>query len=113
MHCCNGNRRGGWKQFWLVLLAAIVAIWLLSHGGAAFAAESDSEQQLIVRRKAGFEKLPVPPTPPKVDVECFNPIDQFITARWNDAPQGPAPQLCDEPTFLRRVYLDLVGVIPT
>jgi hypothetical protein len=96
-----------------MLAAATVAVWLLGSGGAASAAEPDSEQQVIERRASGLARLPAPPAPPKVDVECFNPIDQFIVARWSDAPQGPTPSLCDEPTFLRRVYLDLVGVIPT
>ncbi len=42
-----------------------------------------------------------------------NPIDQFIASKWQDAPGPFEPQVCDDATFLRRAYLDLIGVIPT
>ncbi|HEV3138266.1 MAG TPA: DUF1549 domain-containing protein, partial [Pirellulales bacterium] len=51
--------------------------------------------------------------PPEVDAAVFNPIDQFIAARWKTAPGNSDPQVCDDATFLRRVYLDLIGAIPT
>ena len=73
----------------------------------------DNEQWLVRRRARRVSQLPPAPIPPHVDATTFNPIDAFIAARWSDAPSGPQPQLCDEATFLRRVYLDLVGVIPS
>src|SRR4029079_8398288 len=48
-----------------------------------------------------------------VDAPVFNPFDTFTVARWSSAPAGPEPQVCDDATFLRRVYLDVIGVIPT
>src|SRR5262245_13511840 len=39
-------------------------------------------------------------------------IDQWLAARWVAAKVEPAPP-ADDATFLRRVYLDLVGRIPT
>lgn len=74
---------------------------------------ADSEQQLIERRQAQFKQLPPPPEPPEVDAPAYNPIDQFIAARWAEAPAGAEPKLCDDATFLRRAYLDVIGVIPT
>jgi hypothetical protein len=74
---------------------------------------ADSEQQLIQRREKRLATLPAPPAPPAVDGPTFNPIDQFIVAGWSRASGGPSPQLCDDATFLRRAYLDIIGVIPT
>ncbi|MEX0677054.1 MAG: DUF1553 domain-containing protein [Pirellulales bacterium] len=73
----------------------------------------DSEQRLVERRAARFKELPPPPQPPAVDAPVYNPIDQFIAARWALAPGGAEPELCDDATFLRRAYLDVIGVIPT
>ena len=54
--------------------------------------------------------------PPKVKSPAFNPIDQFIAAKWEQAGSKDvkrSPRLCSDTVFLRRVYLDLIGVIPT
>ena len=45
----------------------------------------------------------------------MGPIDRFIYASWQAAKLPEAakpPELCDDATFCRRVYLDLIGVIP-
>lgn len=39
-------------------------------------------------------------------------IDHFLSAEWQAAGISPAPT-CDDPTFVRRIYLDLAGRIPT
>ncbi len=60
--------------------------------------------------------MPPAPIPPAVKSPTFNPIDQFIAAKWEQAGSAKsarAPRLCSDTVFLRRVYLDLVGVIPT
>jgi hypothetical protein len=75
--------------------------------------DADSEQQLIERREKRLDALPASPSPPTVEGPTFNPIDQFIVAGWTKASGGPSPQLCDDATFLRRIYLDVIGVIPT
>jgi hypothetical protein len=77
------------------------------------AADRDSEQQLVERRELRFKQLPAPPVPPHPDGPALNPIDQFIVAAWRTAPAHDEPQTCDDSTFLRRVYLDVIGVIPT
>ena len=73
----------------------------------------NSEQQLVERRRERLRQLPAPPNPPEVDGPTYNPIDQFIVERWKEAPGTAEPQLCDDPTFLRRAYLDIIGLIPT
>jgi hypothetical protein len=75
--------------------------------------KADSEQLLIERREKRLGTLPPPPSPPEVEGPTINPIDQFIVSGWSKASGAPSPQLCDDATFLRRVYLDIIGVIPT
>ena len=41
-----------------------------------------------------------------------NFIDDHLIAGWRQVGAEPAP-LCDDATFLRRVYLDLIGTLPT
>jgi hypothetical protein len=68
------------------------------------------------RIKLRLAKLPPPPTPPAVDAAVNNDIDRFIVAKWQSAGLDSAknvPAICDDSTFARRVYLDLIGVIPT
>ena len=80
------------------------------------ASQSDSETQLIERRDARRKLLPPPPSPPDVTLPTHNQIDQFIVARWQEAKLDvgrDAAIVCDDATFVRRVYLDLTGVIPT
>src|SRR5687768_8051186 len=68
-------------------------------------------EQAIVRRFLRLQLVPPVAPPPGAAVEGGNAIDQFIVARW--PKDGPTPVLCDDTTFARRVYLDLIGVIPT
>jgi hypothetical protein len=60
---------------------------------------NDREQLMVARRN-----LRLPPAP------SANSIDNLIAAKWKDKT---APALCDDVTFLRRAYLDVIGVIPT
>jgi hypothetical protein len=39
-------------------------------------------------------------------------IDELIRAQWQDAAVEPAAQ-ADDAEFMRRVYLDLTGVVPS
>jgi hypothetical protein len=73
----------------------------------------DSERQLVERRALRLGELPVPPAPPQVKAPSFNPIDRFVAARWPATAKGAAaPEVCDDATFVRRVYLDIIGAIP-
>ena len=76
-------------------------------------APADSEAQLIERRTERLRLMPVVAEPPATASAGDHPIDRFIAARWQTAGGAEAPALCDDATFLRRVYLDVIGVIPT
>ena len=69
---------------------------------------------LTDRRAARLAELPPAPEPPVVEGASANPLDRFIVAGWASLPADERPDgLCDDATFARRVYLDLIGVIPT
>jgi hypothetical protein len=106
------NKDAIYRTVVLLLAAGLVASGAPLRADDA-AKQLDSEQQLVERRAARFKELPAPPGPPQVDAPAFNAIDQFIAAKWNEAPGSSQPQLCDDATFLRRAYLDVIGVIPT
>ncbi len=71
---------------------------------------------------AGAEYAPhwsfVPPVRPKVpdfanpQFPTRNPIDRFVFAKLASAKLDPSPE-ADKTTLIRRVYLDLVGLLPT
>jgi uncharacterized membrane protein/YHS domain-containing protein len=70
----------------------------------------------MTRIKMRLAMVPKPARPPEVKGPAANPIDRFIVGQWEkaklDAAERP-PELCDDATFCRRVYLDLIGVVPT
>ncbi|MBL8826805.1 MAG: DUF1549 domain-containing protein, partial [Planctomycetaceae bacterium] len=72
------------------------------------------ELELIERRIARLKALPAPPTLPVIAGTTLAPVDAFITAAWSrdSANKNTQPVLCDDATFARRVYLDVVGTIP-
>jgi hypothetical protein len=86
------------------------------------AGKLDSEALIVKRRAFRLEQLPTPPSPPAValvdagkDAEP-NLIDRFLQSAWQAAGLEAAdrpPALCDDATFVRRAYLDVVGFIPT
>lgn len=45
-------------------------------------------------------------------VEAYGPIDELVAAKWERMKIRPS-EVCDDATFLRRVYLDLSGLPPT
>jgi hypothetical protein len=82
--------------------------------GTAASAGTNVELQLIERRIARLKALPAPPQPPVIAGSELAPVDAFITAGWSNdsANKNVKPGLCDDATFARRVYLDVVGTIP-
>lgn len=82
---------------------------------ALFAA--DHLEQLLARRAARLALLPLAPAPPKVNGPAFNDIDRFVVAAWEGqglaSESAGAPEVCDDATYQRRVYLDVIGVVPT
>jgi hypothetical protein len=78
--------------------------------------QGSPEEMLAARRELRLAWAPPPLPPPEVESATFNPIDQFIASKWKTAGLASAqqpPDLCSDPAFLRRIFLDLVGVIPT
>ena len=69
---------------------------------------ANAEQLMILRRNLRLKNLPKPAEPPTTG--GANPIDRFIQARWQDKQK---PKLSSDAEFLRRVYLDVIGVIPS
>jgi hypothetical protein len=83
---------------------------------ASAVANSDAESEFVRRRNEQVKLLPAVKSPPQVTAPVFNPIDQFIVAVWPNGASGSnghTPEVCDDATFARRVYLDLTGVVPT
>jgi hypothetical protein len=74
----------------------------VTRDGAAAAAAMPWRER--VRRE--FAALKAPPAPPAAG----NPVDAFLDAWWKKQG-GTPPPLCDDRTFLRRAYLDLVGLL--
>lgn len=83
---------------------------------AALAFSGDARDQLIQRRRLRLRYLPPPPEPPLALGETYNDIDAFIVAAWEQAGLQEAadtPPVCTDEVFVRRVYLDVVGRIPS
>ena len=51
-------------------------------------------------------------TPPDHELAQEHSIDQFVRARLHSLNISPAP-ICSDEVFLRRVYLDTIGTLPT
>ncbi|BDI30793.1 hypothetical protein CCAX7_28440 [Capsulimonas corticalis] len=74
--------------------------------------EDESGLTLAEIRAKHLARLPAPPRIPGVSAPTFNPIDNFIAAKWREM-KFPTPPVCDDAAFVRRAYLDVVGMIPT
>jgi len=64
-----------------------------------------SEWRTRVRRELAALKPPPPPP------AAGNPVDAFLETWWKEQGRTPPP-VGDDRTFLRRVYLDLIGLLP-
>jgi hypothetical protein len=90
--------------------ARIIRDWI--DGGAKTAEAAGSGQGKAESTHWAFQP-PVRPVVPKVTLGGNeNPIDAFVLARLEKASLKPAAQ-ADRRTLLRRVYLDLIGLLPT
>src|SRR5205085_2728550 len=81
-------------------------LWPLA--AMAGAPTDDFWQNFRARQRTEFATLPKPAVPPAGE---GNPIDRFMAAAWLKA-KVPRPPLVDDATFLRRAWLDLVGLLP-
>jgi Protein of unknown function (DUF1549)/Protein of unknown function (DUF1553)/Planctomycete cytochrome C len=76
----------------------------------------DAETMFVLRRQLRLARMPVAASPPATYPGSDNPIDQFIAASWKDAhlPESDRPpSLIDDRGYIRRVSLDVIGVVPT
>jgi mono/diheme cytochrome c family protein len=76
----------------------------------------DNNERLFAQRAVRLASLPKADVPPAVKEPVSNEIDKFIVAKWEkdglkEAQQPPS--VCSDAVFLRRVYLDIIGAIPT
>ncbi len=65
-------------------------------------------------RKAATIQIVVPQPLPSgfPEVETYNRIDELVLAKLKELGIPPS-ELCSDEVFLRRVYLDLIGTLPT
>jgi mono/diheme cytochrome c family protein len=78
--------------------------------------EADGERRFLARRAWRLTQLPPAPIAPPVKGPVFNAVDKFITAKWNEnslPSAAQAPVLCSDEAFVRRAFLDIIGVVPT
>ncbi|RMG02113.1 MAG: DUF1553 domain-containing protein, partial [Planctomycetota bacterium] len=62
--------------------------------------------------RAAFARAPIEPFETTSAHVPVSPIDRLVTARLKELGIEPAP-LCSDAVFVRRVYLDLLGMLPT
>ncbi|MBM3979831.1 MAG: DUF1553 domain-containing protein [Planctomycetes bacterium] len=76
-------------------------------------APTDEAPELDPSKHWAFQPVIRPPVPVGREPQASaNPIDRFLSARWEQRGLKPVGET-DKATLLRRVYLDLVGVPPT
>lgn len=72
------------------------------------------EAALIARRTFRLAMMPAAPDVPTVAEAGEHPIDRFLlAAQLKGVPGSTAWIACSDSVFVRRVYLDLIGVVPT
>src|SRR5262245_7689129 len=84
-----------------------LALYGLLRAGAA--EPGDFWKDFRQRQRAELATLPRPPEPPPGDGP---PTDRFLAAHWAQHQFTP-PAVVDDRTFARRVYLDVIGLLPT
>lgn len=101
----------GWDQF-----AARNLKWVENFNTARREEAGQEERRYwddrheTARRLASENQAPTPPEVPE-STSVRNVIDRFIGKRLVEENVGPAA-LSDDYTFLRRLYLDVLGVVP-
>ena len=85
---------------------------------AGVKAGKESGEAAIMARHMGFVavfKAIVPHGPVLTEIPDFKPnnkVDELAVAKWKKLGLKPSPT-CDDPTFIRRVTIDLSGRLPT
>jgi hypothetical protein len=84
--------------------------------GGLITAKKAGETHVMIRFGGAAEisqvTLPFAKLAKYPDVPANNFIDEKLIAKWKDLGLTPSP-LCDDDDFLRRLYLDAIGTLPT
>jgi hypothetical protein len=97
-----------WKLFPVVLVATSLGVVCFPR--PLKAAEGDGYWQTWrARQRSEVASLPKPPDPRPSD---GSPIDRFLQAHWAKL-NIKLPAVVPDPVFARRVYLDVIGLLPT
>ncbi len=90
--------------------------FLLRPAADGWSSKKNDREHFLRHRIARLALLPPSPVPPKNASAGFNSIDAFLADQWEHEtlPEAKSPpRVCDDTAFLRRVYLDLMGMIPS
>jgi hypothetical protein len=97
-----------WKLFSILLIAGSLGSEIFPR--PAIAAEGDDYWQTWrARQRSELATLPKPPAPPPGEGP---PVDRFLDAHWANLSIQP-PSVVPDRIFVRRVYLDVIGLLPT
>ena len=92
---------------------AVLAKWIDAGATAPQEAEPVARAQTKSSTHWSYQPLKVG-APPAVRNEAWvrNPIDRYILAKLEAAGLAPSPE-ADKPVLVRRLYLDLLGLLPS
>ncbi|HEX4591466.1 MAG TPA: DUF1549 domain-containing protein, partial [Gemmataceae bacterium] len=97
----------------LAIIASALAAMLVSHGGSA---EEPSPATKAAARDqwalTPLKRFAVPPIPAEQRGWVRNPVDAFVLQKLLAAGLSPSPE-ADRRTLIRRLSVDLTGVLPT
>ena len=98
-----------------LLLAAIAVLWGADAGGIASPSSSGGNLPVASANKtpvASTQEVPGTPFESAAPLTSEHPIDKIVFGKLKQLGIPPA-RLCSDEVFLRRVYLDLIGTLPT
>jgi len=102
---------------WLPVLAltsfAALLFWATADGPAKLYAQQDKKADYNAKKKAKQQLRPIPGASSTLDVAALaKVIDDEVSLRLQKEKLHPSPKT-DDSEFIRRVTLDITGVIPT
>src|SRR6185369_13392432 len=91
---------------------ATIKRWILTLDASQVQPLSTNKQASWETAEEPWVKPNIPAKAPPANLSAPATIDFYIRERWK-TEKIRSSQRCDDPTFVRRVYLDLAGRIPT
>jgi Protein of unknown function (DUF1549)/Protein of unknown function (DUF1553) len=108
-----GNRLDRWKPVFAIASCAILILWLNAVGPTHVHAQQTGAESNAKKKAAQATTRPIPGAGKTVDAPALaRIIDDEIALRLSQEKLATSPR-CDDSEFIRRVYLDLTGVIPS